>query len=96
MSKRNYKATMVLDPKGNEGGSDEIISKLSDIIRSADGEVKKVENLGSRNLARPSKKKSPTGIYIQFEIEWEPEVPARLHKQVALEKNIDRIVVERA
>ncbi|SVC30046.1 uncharacterized protein METZ01_LOCUS282900, partial [marine metagenome] len=27
---------------------------LSDVIRSVDGEVKKVENLGSQNLARPS------------------------------------------
>ena len=87
---------MVLDPEGNEGGSDEIISMLSDVIRSVEGEVKKVENLGSQNLARPSNKNSPTGIYVQFEIEGEPGVPARLHDKLALEKKVDRIVVERA
>ena len=87
---------MVLDPKGNEESSDEIISQLSEVIRSVEGEVTKVENLGSQNLARPSNKNSPTGIYVQFEIEGEPGVPARLHDKLALEKKVDRIVVERA
>ena len=87
---------MVLVPEGNEGGSDEIISMLSDVIRSVDGEVKKVENLGSQNLARPAKKNSPTAIYVQFDVEGEPDVPSRLHEKLSLEKRVDRIVVERA
>ena len=96
MSKRNYKATMVLDPSGNEESSDEIISQLSEVIRSVEGEVTKVENLGSQNLARPAKKNSPTAIYVQFDVEGEPDVPSRLHEKLSLEKRVDRIVVERA
>jgi len=95
MSKRNYKATMVHDPRGNEGGSDEFISQMSDVIRSVEGEVKKVENLGAQDFARKSRSNLANGVYFQFDIEAEPELPSRLLEKLSLEKNVDRIVVER-
>ena len=95
MSKRNYKATMVHDPRGNEGGSDEFISQMSDVIRSVEGEVKKVENLGAQDFARKSSSNLANGVYFQFDIEAEPELPSRLLEKLSLEKNVDRIVVER-
>ena len=35
------------------------------------------------------------GVYFQFDIEAEPELPSLLLKKLSLEKNVDRIVVER-
>ena len=95
MSKRNYKAMMVLDPRGNEGGSDEFISQMSDVIRSVDGEVKKVENLGPQDFARKSSSNLSNGVYFQFDIEADPMLPSRLLEKLSLEKKLDRIVVER-
>ena len=95
MSKRNYKATIVFDPRGNEGGSDEFISQMSDVIRSVDGEVTKVENLGSQEFARKSSSNLSNGVYFQFDIEAAPELPSRLLEKVSLDKKGDRIVVER-
>ena len=34
-------------------------------------------------------------LYVQFEIEGDPEVPTRLREKLSLEKQVDRIVVER-
>ena len=44
MNKRNYLATIVFNAKGADGSSDEMIPKLREIIRQAEGEVTKVEN----------------------------------------------------
>ena len=48
MTKKNYLATIVCDPRGADGSSDEMIPKLSEIIRDSEGEVTKVENLGTK------------------------------------------------
>ena len=95
MIKRNYKATMVLDPKSSQGGADEMISALSDVVRSVDGEVTKVQTLGTQNLARPANRKSLTGHDGQFEIEGDTEVPTRSSIKLSLAKKVARIVVER-
>ncbi len=50
-NKRNYAATLVLDTRGSNDSADAMISKVSEIITGIDGNVKKVENLGMRELA---------------------------------------------
>ena len=56
MNKRNYLATIVYDARGADGSSDEMIPKLSEIIRQVDGEVTKVDNQGSRDFVYPQSK----------------------------------------
>ena len=86
---------MVFDPKGSDGSTDEMIPKLSEIIVSVDGDVKKVENQGSHDFAYPQKGKLNTGVYLQFEISGDPEMPTRLKDKLRLEKKVDRVLVER-
>jgi len=43
MNTRNYLATIVVDPRGAEGASNEIIPKLSEAILQSEAEVLKVE-----------------------------------------------------
>ena len=93
--KNNYLATIVFDPKGSDGSTDEMIPKLSEIIVSVEGEVQKVENQGSHNFAYPQKGKAKNGVYLQFELSGDPEMPARLKEKLRLEKKVDRVVVER-
>ncbi len=96
MSKRNYKATMVFDLRDTEGGADELISHVSEIIRSVDGDVQKVESLGNRNFARPKVRGFGSGTYAQFDFEADGEAPKRLREKLALEKKVDRVIVELA
>ena len=93
--KNNYLATIVFDPKGSDGSTDEMIPKLSEIIVSVDGDVKKVENQGSHDFAYPQKGKLKTGVYLQFELLGDSDFPARLKDKLRLEKKVDRILIER-
>jgi ribosomal protein S6 len=94
MNKRNYLATIVYDARGAVGSSDEMIPKLSEIIRQVDGEVTKVDNQGSRDFVYPQSKDVTSGTYLQFEIESDPEMPIRLKEKLKLEKKVDRILIE--
>ena len=93
MNKRNYLATIVYDARGADGSSDEMIPKLSEIIRQVDGEVTKVDNKGSRDFVYPQSKDVTSGTYLQFEIESDPEMPIRLKEKLKLEKKVDRILI---
>ena len=94
MTKKNYLATIVCDPRGADGSSDEMIPKLSEIIRDSEGEVTKVENLGTHDFAYPQKNHMQSGVYLQFEISADPLMPDRLKEKLKLEKKIDRVLIE--
>ena len=94
MTKKNYLATIVCDPRGADGSSDEMIPKLSEIIRDSEGEVTKVENLGTHDFAYPQKNQMQSGVYLQFEISSDPLMPDRLKEKLKLEKKIDRVLIE--
>jgi ribosomal protein S6 len=95
MNKRNYLATIVFNAKGADGSSDEMIPKLSEIIRQAEGEVTKVENQGNHDFIYPQSKDMTIGTYLQFEIEADSELPLRLKEKLKLEKKVDRVLIER-
>ena len=78
MNKRNYIATIVYDARGADGSSDEMIPKLSEIIRQVDGEVTKVDNQGSHDFIYPQSKDRTSGTYLQFEVESDAIMPIRL------------------
>ena len=88
MNKRNYLATI-------DGASDEMIPRLSEIIRDVEGEVTKVENQGSHDFAYPQSKEMKAGTYLQFEISGDTEMPVRLKDKLRLEKKVDRVLIER-
>ena len=61
MKTRNYSATIVIDPSGSEGSSNEMIPKLTEAIAQSDGEVNKVVELGQHDFAYPIKRILPKG-----------------------------------
>ena len=93
---RIYAATVVIDTSGSEGSADAMISKISEIIAGLGGEVKKVENLGLRDLVRPQDRNLSRAAYIKIDFESGPEGPARVKEKLRLDKNIDRILIERS
>jgi len=95
MNKRNYLATIVYDARGADGASDEMIPRLSEIIRGVEGEVTKVENQGNHEFAYPQSKSMKSGTFLQFEISGDVEMPVRLKDKLRLEKKVDRVLIER-
>ena len=93
-NKRNYEATLVLDTRGSQESADAMISKISEIIASLNGEVKKVDNLGSRQLARPQNKDLPDAAYVKIEFESGPAGPATVKERLRLDESVDRILIE--
>ena len=94
MNKKNYLATIVFDPRGSDGTSDEMIPKLSEVISDSDGEVIKVENQGNHDFAYPQKKGLSKATYLQFEITGLPSTPETIKKKLKLEKKVDRVLIE--
>lgn len=95
MNKRNYLATIVYDARGADGTSDEMIPKLSEMIREVEGEVNKVENQGAHDFAYPQSKEMKSGTFLQFEISGDPDLPVRLKDKLSFEKKVDRVLIER-
>ena len=71
MTTRNYSATIVIDPSGSEGSSNEMIPKLSEVIVQSDGEVIKVEELGQHEFAYPTQKNLPEDLIYNLKL---PEI----------------------
>jgi len=94
--KRNYAATLVLDTRGSNESADAMISKISEIIATMNGEVKKVDNLGSRELARPQDKDLPDAAYVKIDFESGPDGPATVKEKLRLDKSVNRILIEKA
>jgi ribosomal protein S6 len=95
MNKKNYLATIVFDPRGSDGTSDEMIPRLSEIISDSEGEVIKVENQGTHDFSYPQRKGLSSGTFLQFEINGTPDTPDSIKKKLKLEKKIDRVLIER-
>ena len=93
-NKRNYEATLVLDIRGSTDSADAMISKVSEIIAGMNGDVKKVENLGLRELARPQATDFSNAAYVRIDFESGPEGPAAIKEKLRLDKSIDRILIE--
>ncbi|MFP6901638.1 MAG: 30S ribosomal protein S6 [Opitutales bacterium] len=95
-NRRLYTATLVLDTRGSDESADAMISKLSEIIVNLEGEVKKVENLGSRDLVRPQARNFSSAVYLKIDFESDREGPSKIKEQLRLDKTIDRIIIEKA
>ena len=94
--KRNYTATLVLDTNDSKDSADAMISKISEIIAGIDGEVKKVENLGLRDLVRPQDRNLTKAAYVKIDFESSPEGPVEVKEKLRLDNNVDRILIEKS
>jgi len=95
MNKKNYLATIVFDPRGSDGTTDEMIPRLSEVISESDGEVIKVENQGNHEFSYPQKKGLTSATFLQFEIAGLPTTPDSIKEKLKLEKKVDRVLIER-
>ena len=94
IAKRNYRATFILDNRGQEDSVEKLIEDVKQEIAAVQGDVTKVENLGKRDFVRVTDKKLTNGVYVQIEFAAPAETPAQLKERLRLTNTVYRIFVE--
>ena len=93
-TKRNYKATFILDNRGKEDSVETIIEGVKKEIAAVQGEVTAVENIGRREFVRKTDDKFPGGVYVQVNFSAPAAAPAQLHERLRLNDTVYRALVE--
>lgn len=95
-TKRNYRASFILDNRGKEDSVDALIEGVKNEIAAVQGEVTAVENLGRKDFARRTDPKFPSGVYVNIAFAAPAEAPAQLHERLRLNSSVYRALVEHA
>ena len=95
-TKRNYKATFILDNRGKEDSVEQIIESVKKEIAAVQGEVTAVENIGRREFVRKTDDKFPAGVYVQVNFSAPAAAPSQLHERLRLNESVYRAVVQNA
>ena len=95
-TKRNYRATFILDNRGKEDSVDQIIEGVKKEIAAVQGDVTAVENIGRREFVRKTDDKFPAGVYVQVNFSAPAAAPAALHERLRLNESVYRAVVQNA
>ncbi|QYM78355.1 30S ribosomal protein S6 [Horticoccus luteus] len=95
-TKRNYRATFILDNRGQEDSIDQIVEGVKKEITAVNGEVSAVENLGKRDFTRVTDRKFNGGTYVQVTFSAPPEGPAQLKDRLHLNNSVYRTFVQSA
>jgi len=95
-TKRNYKATFILDNRGKEDSVDQIIEGVKKEIAAVQGDVTAVENVGRREFSRKTDDKFPGGVYVHVAFSAPAGAPAQLHERLRLNDSVYRALVQNA
>lgn len=94
--KRNcYKATIVLDTRNYSDSVESLVDKLKDTFVALGSQISDVERIGQRNFERITDKNFQSGIYVRISFEAESTVPELIKDRFALDKTINRMMIER-
>jgi small subunit ribosomal protein S6 len=93
-TKRNYRATFILDNRGTEDSIDKIIEEVKGEIAAVHGEVTAVENIGKRDFVRVTDAKLTGAVYVHINFTAAPEVPVQLRERLRLNQRVYRTFVQ--
>lgn len=95
-TKRNYRATFILDNRGKEESIDQIVDGVKQDIAAVQGEVTAVETLGKRDFVRITDKKLTGASYVQIDFSGPAEAPANLRERLRLNGSVYRTFIQSA
>jgi small subunit ribosomal protein S6 len=95
-SKRNYRATFILDNRGREESIDQIVDGVKQEIAAVKGEVTAVETLGKRDFIRVTDKKLTGATYVHINFSGPAEAPANLRERLRLNNSVYRTFIQSA
>jgi len=93
-NKRNYRATFILDNRGQTDSIEQIIEGVKGEIAAVQGEVTAVENLGKRDFVRVTDPKLTGATYVQVAFSAPAQGPAQLRERLRLNHAVYRTFVE--
>jgi len=93
-TKRNYRATFILDNRGKEDSIDQIIEGVKTEIAAIQGDITAVENLGKKDFVRVTDAKLTAATYVQVNFAAPAAGPAALKERLRLNNNVHRTFVE--
>jgi small subunit ribosomal protein S6 len=93
-SKRQYRATFILDNRGKEDSTDSMIEGLKKEIAAIQGDVTAVDLVGKKDFVRVTDRKFTGAIYVQVTFSAPPDGPAHLKERLRLNHNVYRTFVE--
>ncbi len=93
-NKRNYRATFILDNRGQADSIEQIIEGVKNEIAAVQGDVSAVENLGKKDFVRVTNPKLTGATYVQVSFAAPADGPAQLRERLRLNQNVYRTFVE--
>jgi small subunit ribosomal protein S6 len=93
-TKRNYRATFILDNRGKQETVDQIVDGVKKEIVAIHGDVTGVENIGKRDFARVTDRKFTGAAYVHVNFSAPPEGPAQLRERLRLNGSVYRTFVQ--
>ena len=93
-TKRNYRATFILDNRGKQETVDQIVDGVKKEIAAIHGDVTGVENIGKKDFARVTDRKFTGAAYVHVNFSAPPEGPAQLRARLRLNGSVYRTFVQ--
>jgi ribosomal protein S6 len=95
VKKNCYRAAIVLDARNYQDSVESLIDRLKDAFVALGSQVNDVECIGQKNFERVIDKKFQAGVYVRISFEADPSVPEAIKDRFALDKTINRMMIER-
>jgi small subunit ribosomal protein S6 len=95
-TKRNYRATFILDNRGREESVEQLIDGVKKEIVAVQGDVSGVENVGKKDFVRVTDKKFTGATYVHVSFSAPAEAPAQLIERLRLNNSVYRTFVQSA
>lgn len=95
-TKRNYRATFILDNRGREETIDQLVDGVKEVIAAVKGEVTAVEPLGKKDFVRVTDKKLTGAAYVQINFSGPADAPAHLRERLRLNNSVYRTFIQSA
>jgi len=93
-TKRNYRATFILDNRGKEDTIEQIIDGVKKDIAAVHGEVTAVENIGKKDFVRVTDKKLTGATYVHVNFSAPSDGPSQLKERLRLNSSVYRTFVQ--
>lgn len=95
-TKRNYRATFILDNRGREETIDQLVDGVKEVIAAVKGEVTAVEPIGKKDFVRVTDKKLTSAAYVHINFTGPAEAPAQLRERLRLNNSVYRTFIQSA
>ena len=93
-TKRNYRATFILDNRGKQETVEQIVEGVKKEIVAVQGDVTAVDSIGRKDFARVTDKKLTGASYVHVNFSAPPEGPAALRERLRLNGSVYRTFVQ--